>query len=135
MIEHGKDYERQGFPPAKQAERLPQMMEAATTVGRHIGYVSKRKDRPVMATYMNDEQRIVRNGMTIGNNGFIVGMNPLRKERVRRKAGDPEEVSERTMEKLYYYPPNVPDRRSTYDVQASEPSEAQPPLKHSTNKW
>ncbi|KAK8074556.1 hypothetical protein PG997_009219 [Apiospora hydei] len=132
---HGKDYKNIGVPPEKQEKRLPQYMEASTTVGRHIGYASKKEGRPVMSTYFKDEQRVVRNSVTVANNGYVVGMDPLAKETVRRRPGDPQEVSDRTMKNLYYYPPNVPARRSTYAAQASQPHQSQAPYKHPTNKW
>ncbi|KAK8043435.1 hypothetical protein PG993_005865 [Apiospora rasikravindrae] len=118
--EHERDYANKGIPPDRQRERLPQYMEASTTVGRHIGYATKKQTRPVMSTYFKEEQRVVRNGMTVADNGFIVGMNPLSKEKVRRRPGDPQEVSDRTMENLYYYPPT--SLRDAVRMQPRRPS-------------
>ncbi|KAI1165922.1 hypothetical protein F5B18DRAFT_649318 [Nemania serpens] len=132
---HSADYEGLGIPRAQQPERLPELMEASTTAGRHIGYNSKTYDRPVMAVYMQDEERVVRNGISVATNGYIVGMNPSSKDKVQRRDGDPSEVSDRAMENLYYYPPTNPERRSTYAAEASQPSPSQTTYKHPTDKW
>ncbi|KAI1110333.1 hypothetical protein F5Y14DRAFT_455168 [Nemania sp. NC0429] len=137
ISEQGTEYERSGMSRAQQPTRLPELMEASTTVGRHIGYNSKRYDRPVMAVYMQDEERVVRNSITVATNGYVVGMNPLSKDKVRRRDEDPREVSERTMENLYHYPPPpmTPERRRTHGAQASQPSPTETTYKHPTNKW
>ncbi|KAK8008128.1 hypothetical protein PG991_010679 [Apiospora marii] len=94
---HGAEYADNGVPPDKQEERLPQFMEASTTVGRFIGWASKsaakKQDRPVMSTYFKDEKRVVQNGITVADNGYVVGMGPVGDKKIKRKPGDPREVS------------------------------------------
>ena len=51
-----------------------------------------------MATYVDG--KVAKNALTVGRNGFVVGMNP-------------GEVSERTMRDLYHYPPHHSERRAT----------------------
>ncbi|KAI1197067.1 hypothetical protein F5X97DRAFT_324807 [Nemania serpens] len=133
--EHGSDYAGLGIPLTQQPERIPQLMEAFTTAGRHVGYSSKTYDRPVMAVYLQDEERVVRNGISVATNGYIVGMNPSSKDKVQRRDEDPREVSDRTMENLYHYPRASPGRRSTDAPQASQPSPSQTTYKHPTDKW
>lgn len=62
-------------------------------------------------------------------------MNPISKVDVKRRPGDPQEVSDRTMGNLYYYLPNVPERRGTHAAHASQPYQDQLPNKHPKAKW
>lgn len=73
-----------------------------------------------MATYMKDEGKVHRNALTISENGFVVGMQPISEKKVRRRLGEPKEVSDMTLENLYYYPPNHPERRGTHEVQGAQ---------------
>ncbi|KAL3302292.1 hypothetical protein RB213_003001 [Colletotrichum asianum] len=105
-------FEGVGIPVKQQREKLPVMCEAMTTAGRHIGYQSEDHPtpRPVMATYMDG--RVMKASLTVGNNGFVVGVNP-QGSKLPPSACARGEVSDRTMEKLYSYPLNCPDRRHT----------------------
>lgn len=70
-----QDFERAGIPAAQQPQKLPVLVEAHTTVGRHVGFQGKRKDRPIMSTYVDG--RVQRSAVTVGANGYVVGMNPV----------------------------------------------------------
>jgi hypothetical protein len=61
-----------------------------------------------MATYVGG--KVHKGAVTVASNGYAVGMNPV--TNVKPKPGDPQ-VSNRTMRNLYYYPPHLPDRRTT----------------------
>lgn len=125
-VGHGKHFEKKGIPESEQATRLPVLAEASSTVGRHIGYASAKRTpgRPVMATYMKDEGKVHQHALSISSNGYVVGMAPCSEENVRRRQGDPKSVSDKTLENLYYYPPNHPTRRSTQQVEGSPKTEA-----------
>jgi hypothetical protein len=81
-----------------------------------------------MATYV--EGRVHKAALTVGNNGFVVGMNPVSRQKFRAKEGDPGEVSDRTMQNLYHYPPNRPDRRRTEESKQND--KARPPRRDQT---
>ncbi|KAI1322969.1 hypothetical protein F5Y16DRAFT_22915 [Xylariaceae sp. FL0255] len=131
---HGNDFANQGLPPDQQSRRLPELMEASTTVGRHIGY-TRKGGRPVMAVYMEQDQQVRRTGITVGNNGFIVGMNPIDPARVKRSPNGPSEVSDRTMANLYHYPPNTPERRNNHAQSRPAQVPMPQPHKHPTFRW
>ncbi|KAI1341685.1 hypothetical protein F5Y15DRAFT_374953 [Xylariaceae sp. FL0016] len=120
LHKHQKDFVERGFAPETLQTRVPQVAEASTTVGRHVGYISNKMDRPVMATYMKDEQKVLKTGVTISTNGFIVRMNPIKNEKIKREEGRPQDVSDETLKNLYYYPPNRPDRRGTANDKESQ---------------
>lgn len=120
---HQNHYKDKNIPAAQQTAHLPILAEASTQVGRHVGWVGAKRDRgrPVMATYyMTDDGKTYRNAMTIGDNGYVFSAQPISQNRIRRHPGEPGEVSDKTMENLYYYPPNHPERRSTHEVEGSQ---------------
>lgn len=116
---HQQDYVNKGIPIDQQPKKIPELAEASTKVGRHIGWGSTKRDqgRPVMATCVKDMKNgtstVYREAVTVANNGFVVGTQPIRAKHIKRQPGEPKDVSDRTIENLYFYPPNVPDRRST----------------------
>jgi hypothetical protein len=110
-----RNFANAGIPASEQREKLPVLAEAHTTVGRHVGYSGR--DRPVMATYIDGQ--VHKTAVTVGNNGFVVGMNPVSRDKFKVKEGDPGEISDRTMQNLYHYPPNRPDRRATQEAKQS----------------
>lgn len=74
ISEHEDDFANQNIPAGERQQlRLPELAEAATTVGRHIGWASGKRNqgRPVMATFMTEEGRVYKNSMTVGNNGYL----------------------------------------------------------------
>jgi hypothetical protein len=104
-----KEFEKMGIPECEQHEKLPLLAEAHTTVGRYVG--RQGKDRPVMATFIDG--KVQRTALTVGNNGYVVSMNPVSNGKLKLKPGDPGPVSDRTMQNLYSYPPPRPARRAT----------------------
>ena len=121
-----RDFANTGIPVSEQREKLPVLAEAHTTVGRHIGYSGK--DSPVMATYVDG--RVHKTAVTVGNNGFVVGMNPVSRDKYKPRKGDPGEVADRTMQNLYHYPPNRRDRRVTEEPKHGE--QLRPPRRDGT---
>lgn len=89
-----------------------------------------------MATYMKSQDgaggQIYREALTVADNGFVVGTQPISSHKVKRRPGEPKEVSDRTLENLYYYPPNCPERRSTHDISGQNRERFEAPVKHKT---
>jgi hypothetical protein len=56
-------------------EKLADVAKAATTVGTETGKQGEGDGRPVMAFYYDDKPLAI--SITVGRNGFVVGMNPL----------------------------------------------------------
>ena len=104
-----RSFEGVGIKSCDQPQNLPILVEAHTTVGRHISYQGKDTTRPIMATYIDG--KVHKGVVSVARNGYTVGMNPV--TNLKQKPVDPQEVSYRTMKNLYYYPPNYPDRRTT----------------------
>ncbi|EXF81594.1 hypothetical protein CFIO01_03798 [Colletotrichum fioriniae PJ7] len=114
-----------GIPAEAQREKLPVLVEAATTAGRHIATQGRKNDRHVMSTYV--EGRVMNTAITVANNGYIVGANPRSKSDIKFGPNDPGEVSSRTMQNLYSYPLNCPDRRCTDEAKKSQEMERKEP--------
>ncbi|WQF78573.1 hypothetical protein CDEST_03587 [Colletotrichum destructivum] len=112
-----RTFEGVGIPAASQREKIPILAEAATTAGRHITTQGRRNDRPIMSTYVDG--RVMKTAITVAENGYVVGVNPVTK-RFKVRPGDPGEVSDRTMENLYSYPLNCPDRRRTDEAKKGQ---------------
>lgn len=140
QIKHQQDYVNKGIPVGQQREKVPILAEASTTVGRHIGWATakREKGRPVMAMYMKagdqgaQAGQIFREAITVGANGFVVGTQPISPQKVKRKPGEPKEISDKTLQNLYFYPPNNPERRSTNDAKGSKGERLPIPIKHGT---
>lgn len=134
FVKHTKSYRNAGLPTDQLAERVPILAEASTQVGRHEGWMGPQREggRPVMATFMKDEGKVSRNAVQISENGFMVSIQPISVEKTHRVAGDPVRVSDRTLEDLYFYPPNHPERRSTHRDQGPPKARVQPPHKQTT---
>ncbi|MFJ8649887.1 polymorphic toxin-type HINT domain-containing protein [Streptomyces sp. NPDC093546] len=70
LEEHADDFERAGV--AK--EDIPDLVMAAATKGKKVGYQGKGEGRPVYEVEFKGQKRRV--AVTVGNNGFVVGANP-----------------------------------------------------------
>jgi len=77
--EHGVDFKNKGV----EHHEIPELAEHAATHGTHVGH--QGRDRPVMHTEFKGEKHHV--GMTVGNNGFVVGMNPTSEGNFKPKKG------------------------------------------------
>ncbi|OHF00473.1 hypothetical protein CORC01_04223 [Colletotrichum orchidophilum] len=119
-----RSWEGVGIPRESQREKIPIMFEAATTAGRHITTQGRTDDRRIMSTYV--EGRVMKTAVTVGSNGYVVGANPVTTNFMVRP-GDPGEVSDRTMENLYNYPLNCPDRRQTDEAKKGQAMERKEP--------
>ena len=69
-------------------------MKAATTVGRRIGYQGTGTGRPIVAFIYKQELFII--GITVGTNGFVVGMN-LAPRRLQRSPLSEENLTRETV--------------------------------------
>jgi len=69
---HKKDFENIGV----KENDIPKVLMEAVKKGKVIGYQGKGTGRPIYETIINGERKAI--GITIGNNGFIVGANPTR---------------------------------------------------------
>jgi hypothetical protein len=70
-----------------------------------------------MATYIDGQ--VHKSTTMVGYNGFVVGINPVLRDKFKVKGGDSWEASDRTMENVYRYPPNRPNRRATREPKQS----------------
>jgi hypothetical protein len=61
---------------------------------------------------------VQKGAVTIASNGYTVGMNPVTNG--KPKLGDSQQVSDRTMTNLYYYPPHCPEWPTTDRVKLEE---------------
>jgi len=66
---HGKELLGKGITEAE----IPQVLQIATTRGKIVGQQGKKKGRPIFET--NHDGKEVYLAITIGSNGFVVGMN------------------------------------------------------------
>lgn len=123
-----KAFAAAGIPRDEQREKLPVLAQAHTTVGRYIGL--QGPDRPIMATFVDG--RVQRNAISVGNNGYVVGMNAVSSQKLKPKPGAPPPVSDKTMEKLYRYPANCPERRATGGVDQQKDDGIRPPKRGGT---
>jgi hypothetical protein len=68
MLKHRKEFEELGVQPPK----LPELAEAATTIGTYAGF--PRDEGQVILRLVSYEMQMAL-AITVGNNGFVVGMN------------------------------------------------------------
>ncbi|KAL2269673.1 hypothetical protein VTJ83DRAFT_1857 [Remersonia thermophila] len=114
-----KEWEKKGIPRDQQAQRLPEMVEAWTTVGRHVSNQGQGTGRPIMSVAMREYNEIYKGAATMGGNGFGVGANSVSTSHINpapatdKRAAIPGDVSDRTMWNLYVYPPNRADRSTS----------------------
>ncbi|MGT2743034.1 pre-toxin TG domain-containing protein [Streptococcus plurextorum] len=71
LVEHGEQFVKQGVSN----EMLPDYLMDALTNGKVIGYQGRGTGRPIYEFIYNGQTRRV--AITAGNNGFIVGANPV----------------------------------------------------------
>ncbi|WP_329136586.1 hypothetical protein OG552_25130 [Streptomyces sp. NBC_01476] len=68
---HGAEFEQRGIGSAD----LPGFIINAVTKGKVVGYQGKGTGRPIYELeYNGSPQRVA---VTVGNNGFVVGANPV----------------------------------------------------------
>lgn len=71
LLEHGEQFTKQGISIAE----IPDFLINALEKGEIVGYQGRGKGRPIYEFIYNGEKRRV--AITVGNNGFIVGANPV----------------------------------------------------------
>lgn len=71
LTEHGDDFARAGIPRDKVADAVMQ----AATKGKIVGYQGKGTGRPILKYTF--EGKLYRTAVTVGDNGFVVGANPV----------------------------------------------------------
>jgi hypothetical protein len=86
ILKHKEDFANQGVPETK----LLELAEAATKVGYPAGFQGKgKKGRPILLLYFYDKPLGV--AITVGNNGFVVGMNPRNFQEMLTQSGVTED--------------------------------------------
>ena len=70
LEEHYLQFVEQGI----ELERIPDAIITAITQGKIIGYQGKRKTRTIYEFTFNNKTQYI--GVTVSNNGYIVGANP-----------------------------------------------------------
>lgn len=70
LEEHSSEFLNQGI----ELEQIPDVIIAAVTQGRVIGYQGRRKTRTVYEVSFNEKTQYI--AVTVGDNGYIVGANP-----------------------------------------------------------
>ncbi|KAH6615930.1 hypothetical protein B0J18DRAFT_292574 [Chaetomium sp. MPI-SDFR-AT-0129] len=123
-----RQFATDGIPENQQREKLPVLAQAHTTVGRYLGV--QGRNRPVMATHIDG--RVQKHGITVADNGYIVSMNTVTSGKLTLKPGAPPPVSDKTIETLYRYPANCPERRATGGVDQQKDDGIRPPKRGDT---
>ncbi|VUC31287.1 unnamed protein product [Clonostachys rosea] len=70
ILKHKEEFANKGIPE----EKLDELAEAATQVGYPAGYQGKGLGRPIVLLYFYNDPVAV--AISVGANGFVVGMNP-----------------------------------------------------------
>ncbi|MDZ8106410.1 MAG: hypothetical protein RM338_12425 [Nostoc sp. DedQUE12a] len=70
LEEHSSEFLNQGI----EVEQIPDVIIAAVTQGRVIGFQGRRKTRTVYEVSFNEKTQYI--AVTVGDNGYIVGANP-----------------------------------------------------------
>ncbi|KAF2127571.1 hypothetical protein P153DRAFT_358444 [Dothidotthia symphoricarpi CBS 119687] len=95
MLKHKADFEKVGVSEDKLAE----VAEAATTVGKPGGMQgNKSPGRPILGLFFHKKPLAV--AISVGSNGFVVGMNPSNFDNFLEKAG----IDQNEVEELHSWP-------------------------------
>ncbi|MCB0077178.1 MAG: WXG100 family type VII secretion target [Anaerolineales bacterium] len=71
LEEHAGDFARRGIPP----QQIPDVIMDAVEHGKIVGYQGRGTGRPIYEVVVNGE--VHRIAITVGDNGFVVGANPV----------------------------------------------------------
>ncbi len=110
-----------------------EVCEAATQIGLHMGNQGKRAGRPIFGMFFRGQPLAV--AVTVGKNGFVVGMNRQSYESMKQSSRMSRGMFEDVVQDLASWPrADPPVRRTTFPVE-SAPQSARTAARTKSSRW